>query len=286
MVATETEQRRRRRGTVLFLITSVLAHGALAGLLAILPSDSRSERVPPSPIPLALFVPGEGPGAAAAQPPAAEPPIATGGSPGAERAAPPRRGPRHPSEARVASPSTETSETSAPDGAALERSGEGDDPRSADAFLDALLAGSGPRRAQPGACPDPIIGTWRATRFDRRMNKTAEFLLRIRDHDGRRITGRITLRAWSGRTSRPPRCGPPGVFSHTVRMPARGTFADGTFALEALSFTRVSHCEDPGFQYNLDHFTGTVSGDRAQAVNNDGGNEVDTPYAFERIACH
>ena len=57
-------------------------------------------------------------------------------------------------------------------------------------------------------------------------------------------------------------------------------------SFEASSFTRVAHCDDPGFEYNLDHFTGTASGDRFRAVNNDGGHEVDTPYVFERIACH
>ncbi len=69
-------------------------------------------------------------------------------------------------------------------------------------------------------------------------------------------------------------------------MPARGRFADGRLSFEGTAFTRVAHCVDPGFRYNLDHFTGAVSGDDFRAVNNDGGHEVDTPYTFERIACH
>lgn len=266
---------RRRRGW-LFVVASVLAHGAFATLVGLAPMHHGPEEARSTTIPLALFTPGSGSVAAAADDPPAP------RTDGEHRAAPARRAPnRVTSSARAGAEEGETPPTD-PNGSD-ERAG-GDDP-SSDEFLDALMASSGARRAQPGACPDPIVGTWRARRYDADQEKQAEFLLRIRERDGRDIRGQITLRAWSGRTRRAPRCAP-GVFFHTVRMPASGTFTDGALSFAASSFTRVAHCVDPAFEYNLDHFTGAASGDRLRAVNNDGGHEVDTPYGFERIACH
>ncbi len=37
--------------------------------------------------------------------------------------------------------------------------------------------------------------------------------------------------------------------------------------------------------YNLDHFTGTIRGNRFLAVNNDGGRDVNAPYSFRRTSC-
>jgi len=274
---------RKRRGW-LFAIASVVAHVAIAGLLGVAPAPTRPDQRSETTVPLALFRPASGSVAAAAPPtetsePADEPSGET------TRAVPPRRAHvRSIPSAIDESGEIATAPPTDPDGALGEVAGTDDD-LSNEEFLDALMASSGPARPQPGACPDPVVGTWKARRFDPDMSKQAEFLLRIREHADGRLSGRITLRAWSGRTSRPPRCAP-GVFFHTVRMPARGRFTGGRLSFEGTSFTRTAHCIDPGFRYNTDHFTGAVSGDTFRAVNNDGGHEVDTPYTFERIACH
>ncbi|MAQ17994.1 MAG: hypothetical protein CMN30_24755 [Sandaracinus sp.] len=259
------------------------------GLLAWSP-PARPPAPNPITVPLALFTPGTG----IAQPGPAE---SGGGPAGADeepgtrdevdRPARSRRGPAAASEATgVEAPGAAPESGADPgDPGALDALEAGSGGESADDFLDRLMEGSGPRRPQPGACPDPVLGTWRARRYDPVQGKRAEFLLRVTEREGERVRGRITLRAWSGDTESPPRCAP-GSWFHTVRMPATGRFEDGRLRFDALSFQRVSHCSDPGFAYNLDHFTGTVSGDGLRAVNNDGGHEVDTPYRFQRIACH
>jgi len=279
MVDRAKQPRERKRRAWLFLGVSVLAHGAIVGLVGTVPPAQGVEESRSATVPLALFTPGGGSVASAA----AEPPPSQQ-SAGATSAAPPRRAPIRSTTNATRRADEGDARPTDPNGAETDAVGTGDDV-SSDEFLDALMASSGPRRAQPGACPDPIIGTWKARRYDPDQEKRAEFLLRVQSHEGGDIRGRITLRAWSGRSQRPPRCAP-GVFFHTVRMPARGTFAGGSVSFEASSFTRIAHCVDPGFEYNLDHFTGEVSGDRFRAVNNDGGHEVDTPYVFERIACH
>lgn len=152
--------------------------------------------------------------------------------------------------------------------------------------------GMGGAGASGGAgCDDPILGTWRARRYDRRRAKHATFTLRITGREGGALRGTIHLRSWGGGAagaptqSSPPRC-QPGVFDHTVRMPARGALHGDEVDFEALAHTRVVHCMDFGrWIYHLDHFRGRVSGDRLEAVNNDGGAEVDTPYTFRRVSC-
>lgn len=239
-----------------------------------------------------------GPGAddPGAGPPAADRPSAPPASPAVRHPAPrpprpARRDPAPPSpdEGLPVPPAEDASEAAEPSGA------RGETEPSDEAFLEALMArsaargvrgvdGASPARLGGGGCPDRIEGTWKARRYHP-DGRWGVFTLRIA-REGRRLTGRITLHAWNGgpQDRRPPRCAP-GRWEHTVRMPAEGRLDGDAVRFDALRFTRRSHCTDPGFGYNLDHFTGTVEGDRLDAVNNDGGLEVDTPYDFRRIAC-
>ncbi|MBX3250456.1 MAG: hypothetical protein KF901_24990 [Myxococcales bacterium] len=171
---------------------------------------------------------------------------------------------------------------------------EGAGGRASDAFLDALLARGGGQGGGGGAgCDDPIVGTWRARRWDARgvgldaEGHHAVFILRVEAREGDTLRGTITLRAWSGdegETS-PPRCRP-GHYDHTVQMRASGTFHDGAFRFDALDHVRTEHCVDLGrWEYNLDHFRGRLDGETLRVVNNDGGREVNAPYRFRRVAC-
>lgn len=148
-------------------------------------------------------------------------------------------------------------------------------------------SGSGAGAGGSG-CADPILGTWRARRYDLALGRHVVFTLRLTERQGSRVEGTILNRSWSGGRSQrsPPRCAP-GVSDHTVTMPARGRLVGDSFRLDALSHRRTNHCFDEGlWMYNLDHFTGTVEGDTFRAVNNDGGHERNSPYTFERISCH
>lgn len=147
--------------------------------------------------------------------------------------------------------------------------------------------GGGGDAGGDGECADPILGTWRARRYDRLHSRHATFTFRITHREGNRIEGTIINRAWSGgplQTS-PPRC-TPGMFDHTVTMPATGRFNGREFRLDAQSHRRTVHCIDTGmWLYNLDHFTGTMREGVLHTVNNDGGVEVNSPYRFRRISC-
>ncbi|MEM9068606.1 MAG: hypothetical protein AAGE52_08875 [Myxococcota bacterium] len=148
-------------------------------------------------------------------------------------------------------------------------------------------AGTGTGAGAGGfGCSDPIAGTWRARRYNPGRQSHAVFTLRIA-RDGERLTGQIINRAWNGGRSQrsPPYCSP-GVWSHTVTMPARGRINGTNFRFDGLSHRRTSHCVDFGmWSYNLDHFTGTLQNDTLRVVNNDGGWEINAPYTFRRVDC-
>jgi hypothetical protein len=163
-----------------------------------------------------------------------------------------------------------------------------------DAFLDGLLArGDGAGGGGGDGCADPVVGTWRARRYDEegtgpdRLGHHASFTIRITSHEGERLEGAITLRAWSGDASEtsPPRCRT-GHYDHTVRMRATGSLEGDRFRMDALDHVRTEHCIDFGrWSYNLDHFRGRLDGESLDLVNNDGGREVNAPYRFRRVSC-
>jgi outer membrane biosynthesis protein TonB len=180
--------------------------------------------------------------------------------------------------------------------------GTGLDPESVarEAFIESLMeqhrgaggaAGSGASEDQEGGggsglgCSDPFSGTWQARRYRGSQDHWVVFTARL-SGSGSSLSGTLTYRSWNGGPSqrRPPPCGP-GVFDDTVFMRARGSIHGNQARIDAVSYSRTSHCMDFGFGYNLDHFTGTVEGDRFNAVNNDGGMDIDEPYVFRRISC-
>ena len=147
--------------------------------------------------------------------------------------------------------------------------------------------GGGGEAGGGGECADPILGTWRAKRYDSGHRRHATFTIRITHREGERLDGTITLRAWSGgplQTS-PPRC-EPGVWDHTVRMRGHGRFNGREFRMDGEAHRRTTHCMDMGiWMYNLDHFTGHLQNGVLDTVNNDGGHEVNSPYRFRRVSC-
>ena len=281
---------RRHLVLLLALLLSMLTH---LGATFIDIEGSPRPRSAHAPGPM-LFVdtPGTGADEAAGQTPAASAAETTDPVTAPQPAARPR--PRAPAPAAdPALVAVVTEEAEAPDVQAdVQGDVEGEAELSDEAFLAALAArasgGVGSGSGAGGECADPVRGVWRAHRYDDARGRHVAFTLRVDDVSPiGDLDGSITLRAWSGEREQtsPPRCAP-GVADHTVRQPARGRFVRGEFDFRGRSHQRTVHCIDAGrWVYNLDHFSGRIDGDQLQAVNNDGGNERDTPYRFRRIRC-
>ena len=150
------------------------------------------------------------------------------------------------------------------------------------AFVESLIGRPG---GPSGTCEDPIVGVWRAHRYEVPGRHVA-FTLRITSREGNRLTGTIVNRAWSGSRSqtRPPRCAP-GVVDDTTTMPATGTLVGTHFHFDALRFDRRTNCYSSGGRYYLDHFDGQLMGARLGVTNNDGAADINQPYVFRRIGC-
>lgn len=136
-------------------------------------------------------------------------------------------------------------------------------------------------------CRDPIAGTWTARRYVPDAGEWELVTLRIA-RDGDRLTGTITVRFWSGDADRPdpPACAP-GVRDTTAVETAHGTFRNNLFSFEADDVRIESTPCASSEHYNLDSFTGRVIPvhNLLEAVNNDGGRDVDEPHRFRRLRC-
>ncbi|RLB56463.1 MAG: hypothetical protein DRJ42_03240 [Deltaproteobacteria bacterium] len=162
-----------------------------------------------------------------------------------------------------------------------------------DAFIDALIArsrggGTGARGNGGGGCPDPIDGTWYATKYRESEGRWVSFMLHVeRVADGEALTGHVVQHSWTGGPGdrSPPRC-TPGMTEYRVRMGGQGVLRGDQVRFDALGpASRTVLCMGDDLGYNLDHFAGTVRGNRMLAVNNDGGRDVDQAYTFRRTSC-
>lgn len=294
-------ERRRRWGAPMALFVSSAVHAVLF-LFLVLPLPERGPDLDSATASLFIdvAVPGIGPpGAPRGEAPNTEPIDEL-----AERldvpAVPPPRAPRSiaaPAPGPAAAPAVEsspvrassaTAPTDVPEVPAAAGSADGD------AFIDALIARS--RGGGPGAhgnggasCPDPIGGTWHTTKYRQSEGRWTSFTLHIvRAADGQALTGRVIQHSWTGgaRDSSPPRC-TPGTTEHRVRMGGQGSLEGDQMRFEALApASRTVLCMGDDLGYNLDHFTGTVRGNRMLAVNNDGGRDVNQAYTFRRTRCN
>ena len=138
---------------------------------------------------------------------------------------------------------------------------------------------------QPGGCgSDPVAGTWRAQAYGR--GRTVQWTLQIRRR-GSALTGRIGNLTWYGAQglAAPPPCR--GGLAYRVSMAAQGTYGPGNrvdfYGVGAYRVDRVL-CGSLG-NYNLDHFSGSVSGERMDVRNDDGGAARGDRYVFRRTRC-
>jgi hypothetical protein len=135
-------------------------------------------------------------------------------------------------------------------------------------------------------CSDPIAGTWFVRKFRGGEGWWSSFTLHI-ERDGETLTGRVVQHGWTGGADdrSPPIC-TPGMFEHRVRMGGEGWIRGDQVRFDALGPPqRTVICMGTDLGYNLDHFSGTLRGNRLLAVNNDGGRDVNAPYTFRRTSC-
>jgi hypothetical protein len=143
----------------------------------------------------------------------------------------------------------------------------------------------------PGACPDPVAGTWRARVFRAEVGKVDEVTLTIARIGITELRGQIVVESWDAaeRDDDPAACpdGAPAVsrvvqsasgWVHGVEVDIRGSDPERTAFACGL--------EAPGI-YNPDHFTGELdaSGPTLVTTNDDGGSDQGRPHVFTRVAC-
>ncbi|HEY1559224.1 MAG TPA: hypothetical protein VGF94_30595 [Kofleriaceae bacterium] len=157
-------------------------------------------------------------------------------------------------------------------------------PREAPATVEEQRA----RLPPPAECSSPVTGRWKSLNFDERQMTWYQFTLEIHEdpRDPTALTGMIYVDAWdgTGETAEPP---VPCVRRHKGEMTARGSFKDGWVAFGGIDYHQTEQVCGDSVGYNPDQFTGSLDAARQefQAVNNDGGAEVNTPTVFRRIGC-
>ncbi len=161
-----------------------------------------------------------------------------------------------------------------------------------DAFIDSLIArpragtGAGAGGNGGAGCEDPIEGVWHVRKYRSGEGWWTTFTLHI-ERDGDELRGRVVQHGWNGNADdqSPPAC-TPGMFEHRVEMFGEGFVHGDQVRFDAVGPPRRTVlCRGLPLGYNLDHFTGTVRGNRLLAVNNDGGRDVNAPYVFRRTSC-
>lgn len=159
------------------------------------------------------------------------------------------------------------------------------------ALLPATVEEQRARLPPPARCEDPVEGVWRAQRYYPAFQDWGVFTLRVRRvaPGDPRLVGQVETEYWNGGAgyTSPPPCGP-GIRRFIVDQDARGSFENGT--VDVVSFNvrlRRDVCPGSYDSYNADHFTGRLDPalQEFQAVNNDGGRDINEPTVFRRVGC-
>lgn len=149
-------------------------------------------------------------------------------------------------------------------------------------------------------CADPVEGIWVSRRFDPTILDWHLFTMEVRraPQDSSVLHGRIRTRNWSGGSeslapvacSEMERASYGHRFDLTVDMTAQGSFDGDTFSFQGDAWHESARSCGPygqWYQYNLDHFTGSLTedGKTIEAVNNDGARAFDEPHTLQRVGC-
>jgi len=136
-----------------------------------------------------------------------------------------------------------------------------------------------------------VEGEWRAHKYDPRFDDWGIFtiLLRRETPTSNVLVGRITTEYWTGgqQYQLPPPCFP-GLRHYRVSQDARGTLAGMRVEIAGRTLRlEEQYCPRSYASYNLDHFAGVIDPVRQefQALNNDGGRDINEPTVFRRVRC-
>lgn len=133
-------------------------------------------------------------------------------------------------------------------------------------------------------CESPVEGRWIAHEHRPEHHDWIEHEIHIVDENGHLFVDH-TARVRDGNERGPTKldCIPDAVEFHTS---GRATLEGEQLHVwgDRLICTHT-RCDGTSMSYDLDSFTGRVSGNEFDAVNNDGATAVNRPYRFRRIAC-
>jgi hypothetical protein len=155
----------------------------------------------------------------------------------------------------------------------------------------ATIAEQRARLPPPAECDDPVAGTWRALVYYPTHLQWYEFTLEIQRVPGNdeALTGTILSHYWDGPEDNAEPPNPCYGKRFKIRMPAEGTYEDGTIKFGGTSYELEQEVCGHFSLYYVDTFTGEV--DRALNEFNSYNDWVDegTAYhlatVFRRIKC-
>jgi hypothetical protein len=171
---------------------------------------------------------------------------------------------------------------------AARAAGEGGEARAFSAS-DPRFAGFEGLGARAPVCGDPLAGTWVSA--PQHLYQWHVFTLHVEPGaKPGQLAGTVSAHVWSGGAEEEPpaACGEADM-DVRVSMAATGLRAqDGSVRFDAGPWRLDGSSCTPdvqGWSYNPDHFSGLTQGGAIRSLNNDGGDFVNVPTAFERVSC-
>lgn len=137
------------------------------------------------------------------------------------------------------------------------------------------------------ACDHAVKGTWVANEYRADQRDWVEHTIHIADlapgTDLHEVDHVARVRSGNERGPTKLDCMPDAMEFKTVGRAELGGDQLGVYGTRLVSTSAA--CDGTSATYSLDAWTGTVSGNTFDAVNNDGNTAVNRPYRFHRISC-
>lgn len=133
-------------------------------------------------------------------------------------------------------------------------------------------------------CQDAVKGTWVANEYRADQRDWVEHTIRITDgYDTYEVEHVARVRSGNERGPAKLDCMPDAMEFKTHGRAELGGDQLSVYGTRLVSTSAA--CDGTSASYSLDAWTGTVSGNTFDAVNNDGNTAVNRPYRFHRVSC-